>query len=64
MIFAGGDVYIHNDCHARDDNESNLGYSYVLPSGMTKNTTKAMEYLGGASEFRISGIEGYSIDWW
>ena len=57
IAYGGGlDLYCHEDiCHSR------LGFSYQLPSFLSKNSNEADSFLGGSSIFQVVEIEVYLI---
>ncbi|KAL0480603.1 hypothetical protein AKO1_002919 [Acrasis kona] len=55
--FDGRDVCIQNNCGARNDNYSNPGKSYTLPSGYHFNSTAAKRFFTGQEKFVVNDME-------
>ena len=52
MMFGNGcDLFVRNHCNLNFSSESNLGISYKLPNGLTKNSLEAKQYLSGSKYF-------------
>lgn len=54
--FGGGhDFFISNNCNENEDSYSDLGFTYVVTSGISKPET----YLAGSAKFKVEDIEVY-----
>ncbi|CDW74229.1 tldc domain-containing protein [Stylonychia lemnae] len=61
MVFGKtNDIQILPDCNKNDNSRSNLGSTYMLPSGLTWGEW-AKEYLAGSYHFKVIEIEVYQV---
>lgn len=60
--FGGGhDFYIANASNTNQSSYSNLGHSYLEPTGNGYSSTQAKNYLAGSYNFQVKEIEVFGI---
>lgn len=60
---ASPDLCILKSADKNTNNFSELGNSYEIPPGFTKNDEELKTYLAGAKKFAIADIEVFAVKW-
>ena len=53
----GEDLHIRDNCHTGTRSWSNLGWTYQLPAGYTRDTPQAWSLLAGSFRFKCNEYE-------
>lgn len=59
---AGSDIFISNFCNKNNTSNSNLGYTYSLPNGMSYGTSEAQSHFDISKYFEVEEYEVFSVE--
>ena len=57
----GHDIHLSDNCNTVNSSYSNLGHTYVCPSGMINGSEEAKNYLAGSYNFLVNEIEAFKF---